>query len=151
MWDDEECSADAIGGNLGGACACSRCAEYTFPKEIIVSPETFDEITEAIENPRPPTPELIALFKKAVPTVEETLDRFKYVFGPREMSYDDWSEFNRLKSADVAQGKRIAELIAEVASIERATIDKIAAWLEAEPSDDRCKVIALAIRGGAWR
>ena len=89
MWDDEECSAEDVGGNLGGPCTCSQCARE------------HKELTERRMN------------------VRETPTYVDRMFGPREMSYDDWSEFQRLKSADVAQGKRIAELIAEVEQLKR--------------------------------
>lgn len=39
------------------------------------------------------------------------------LFGPRQISYDDWSEFQRLKHADVEQGRRIAELLSENAQL----------------------------------
>jgi hypothetical protein len=37
---------------------------------------------------------------------------------PKEMSYQDRSEFTRLKHADVAQGKRIAELLGRLEQVE---------------------------------
>ncbi len=39
MWDDEPCSAEDIGGNLGGPCGCRRCAatlEYAVAQGIPV-------------------------------------------------------------------------------------------------------------------
>jgi hypothetical protein len=39
-------------------------SDYVPPKRYVVDDETFDRLTEAIENPRPPTPELIELFRK---------------------------------------------------------------------------------------
>lgn len=82
MFDDERCTADDVGGNLGGECECSMCV--------------------------PPSHRV---------TMRETLDRLGNVFGPRPMSYDDWSEFQRLKHADVEQGRRIAELLGENAQL----------------------------------
>lgn len=38
--------------------------DYVPPERIVVDDETFDRLTDAIENPRPPNDALIALFKK---------------------------------------------------------------------------------------
>jgi hypothetical protein len=54
---------------------------------------------------------------------ENAAHRALAMLQPKEMSYADRSEFERLKRADIDQGKCVAELIAKIERL-RAALDK---------------------------
>jgi len=51
--------------------------------------------------------------------LELSAHRSMAMIEPKEMSYQDRSEFTRLKHADVAQGKRVAELLGRLEQVQK--------------------------------
>lgn len=96
MGDDERCSAEDIGGNLGGPCACSKCATERVYDELkntvddavargvraITLPELEREI--AIKDvPSVQTGRISYDGVKSLPPRQDEIDRSRYVYeGP---------------------------------------------------------------------
>jgi predicted RNase H-like nuclease (RuvC/YqgF family) len=119
FWDDEPCSAEYIGGPLGGKCDCSRC------------------VRERVrENEK---------------TLKDTARRAFQMMQPRDgMSYDDRSEFERLKRADVDQGKRIAELERQVRCLRTECSDLVEELRNANLKVEELEAENARLRRSPW-
>lgn len=129
FFDDENCTAHDVGGNLGGPCDCARCdraaprfaepgapvsatvVDYLGPNPTLTNPRYLDGLLEDVKARLRGTAALVTLsdVQDGIAELARERDAFRDL-----TTYDHRSEFARLKKADVDQGRRIAELEAEV-------------------------------------
>ncbi len=114
--DNIECCA--VGCSIGCASMNARASGWTINRNGL---PFCSEHADRAFNPTETKSDRDSLRQQVRELTEErdkarrdvAANRALSMLAPKEMSYDDRSEFDRLKHSDVAQGKRIADLIAE--------------------------------------